>query len=692
MKNRNFALTALSGALCAAFAQMAAAEDNLAEFISPNASSISIGAGNWSDRRMQQGKFDGMRDSGTYGTLDGSYLKRDDATGTWTSLYINNLGLDTVEFGGGYEVQGDWGAKLDYSRIIRENPVTINTGLLGIGTQRQTMKVVTPGAGRDVYLDLTRDGTTVSGFKRFSPELEFKVTFKNEEKEGNRQSGVRAYPTLGSTAGSYPAFVAEPINSTTRQMDASLNYQDKKLSVVAGYYGSWYDNHNTRLDLIGTANGVTEMALSPDNQAHQIYARANYMFTPTTRGLLKVAYTHATQDEKFIPTMNNNVAAWAKKATTGNSLNGEVNTTDVLMSLSSRPMSGLLLKADVSYYERDDQTPVRVTAGAAPGTVYHNNPFDFANTKVKLEADYRLTNLFSLNGGYDYFHQKRSISSQIQAVELFVPYRKTLDEDTYRIALRSSLAEDLSGSIGYSYSDRDGSRYLDANTTVDSATIAPAYIADRKRDKVKLTMDWTVNSALGLQAVYAYSKDKYPTQGERVDGVKEGTSDIFTLDANWAINDNWKANAFYSTEYIRLRVVGPIGPAPVVANWKENTLDRADTFGLGIDGKVNEALKVGAKFEMTNSYGEFKQAPSSASPLPNVENKEKRLNLFGDYAIQKNSSIRLDVIYETYKTDDWQWRFATGNPFSYATEGTRVTNDRDVSATFIGARYTYKFQ
>lgn len=702
MKNRNFALTALSGALCAAFAQMAVAEDNLAEFISPNASSISIGAGNWSDRRMQQGKYDGMRDSGTYGTLDGSYLNRDDATGTWTSLYINNLGLDTVEFGGRYEVQGNWGVELDYSRINRDNPVTINTGLLGLGTQRQTVKIVTPGAGRDVYLDLTRDGTTVSGFKRFSPELELKVSFKNEEKEGNRQWGVRTYRLLGCSSSkgagacvdsSYPAFVAEPINSTTRQMDASLNYQDKKLSVVAGYYGSWYDNHNTRLDVIGTAAGQVTMALPPDNQAHQAYVRANYMFTPTTRGLFKVAYTHATQDEKFIPTLNNNIASWAKLPSTGNSLNGEVNTTDVLMSLSSRAMPGLLLKADASYYERDDRTPVRVTAGTAPGTLYHNNPFDFANTKVKLEADYRLTDLFSLNGGYEYFHQKRSISDQInKAKELFVPYRKTLDEDTYRIALRSSLAEDLSGSIGYSYSDRDGSRYLDASNDVDSATISPAYIADRQRDKVKVTMDWTVNSAFGLQAVYAYSKDKYPTQGARVDGVKEGTSDIFTLDANWTINDSWKANAFYSTEYIRLRVKGPIGPAPVVANWKENTLDRADTFGLGIDGKVSEALTAGAKFEMTNSYGEFKQNPSSASPLPNVENRERRLNLFGDYAIQKNSSIRLDVIYETYKTDDWQWRFATGNPFSYAIEGTRVTNDRDVSATFIGARYTYKFQ
>ena len=146
-----------------------------------------------------------MRDKGSYGTIDGTYLKRDDATGTWTSLYLKNLGLDTAEFGARYEKQGDWGVNFGYSQIKREHPLTINTGLLGIGTERQTITIVAPGAGRDVLLDLRRDGTTLGMFKRFSPELEFRVNFKNETKEGNRQWGVRNYPTLGATGGSFPA-------------------------------------------------------------------------------------------------------------------------------------------------------------------------------------------------------------------------------------------------------------------------------------------------------------------------------------------------------------------------------------------------------------------------------------------------------------------------------------------------------
>ena len=78
--------------------------------------------------------------------------------------------------------------------------------------------------------------------------------------------------------------------------------------------------------------------------------------------------------------------------------------------------------------------------------------------------------------------------------------------------------------------------------------------------------------------------------------------------------------------------------------------------------------------------------------MPAVANRESKLHLFADYALQKNSSVRLDLISEQYRTDDWQWRFSTGAPFSYLSDGTRVLNNPDQSATFVGVRYTYKFQ
>ena len=627
-----------------------------------------------------------MRDKGSYGTIDGTYLKRDDATGTWTSLYLKNLGLDTAEFGARYEKQGDWGVNFGYSQIKREHPLTINTGLRGIGTERQIVTPVAVGAGTDVSLDLRRDGTTLGMFKRFSPELEFRVNFKNETKEGNRQWGVRNYPTLGATGGSFPAFVAEPINSTTRQLDAVINYQDKKLSVTGGYYGSWYNNKNTRLDVIGTAAGVTEMALPPDNQAHQLYVRTNYMFTPTTRALFKLAYTHATQNDPFIATMNNNVATWVPLPSARGSLDGVVDTTDMLLSVSARPLPKLSLRGELSYYDRNDKTEVRIVDRSGG----HNNPFRFTNTKAKFEGDYRLSETYSLKGGVDLFHQRRSISSDIvKTAELWVPYRSSVEEKTYRIDLRRAMSEELSGSVGYSYSKRTGSKYEDVSVGVDSATITPIYIADRERNKIKLAMDWAATKDFGLQASVAYTKDNYPTFGERKDGVREGKSQIFSLDANLAMTDDWKAKAWYSHESIRTNLTGPITGA---TDWVEDSRDKGQSIGLGVDGRISDGFTVGAKLDVTLSRGDFTQTPSSTSPLPAVANRESRLHLFADYALQKNSSLRIDVISERYRTDDWQWRFSTGAPFSYATEGTQVRNNPDESASFVGVRYNYKFQ
>lgn len=698
MKNQTFALTALAAALLSSYAQMAAAaDDELAQYIKPDESSVSLGLGNWSDKRMQQGKFDGMRDKGTYGSVDGSYVKRDDATGTWTSLYLKNLGLNNAEFGAEYEKQGDWGVSLGYSQIRREHPVTINTGLKGIGTQTQTITAVAPGAGSDVLLDLRREGTTIGMFKRFSPELEFKVNFKNEEKEGNRQWGVRAYSLLGCSSAkvagcaallTIPSFVAEPVNSTTRQLDVSLNYQDKALSIAGGYYGSWYNNKNSGLNvLFGT--GSTEMSLPPDNQAHQLHARVNYAFTPTTRGLFKLAYTHATQNDPFMATTNNGVAAWAPLPSTGSSLNGVVDTTDMLFSLSARPMPKLSMRAELSYYDRNDKTPLRIDA-ISGGVNYRNNPFRFTNTKGKLEGDYRLTEDYSLSAGIDYFRQRRRLSDEIVKVnELFVPYRSSIEEKSYRFTLRRAMSEELSGSIGYSHGNRTGSSYDDVNVSVDSATITPIYLADRKRDKWKFALDWAATEKFGMQASYANARDNYPVSGVRKDGVRSGKADIFTLDANLALNDDWKANAWYSRDSNLLSLTGPVTG---VTDWVEDSRDQAQSIGFGIKGKVTGALTLGANLDVTESKGEFKQNPSSASPLPNVTNRETKVALFADYAIEKNSSVRVDLISERYRTDDWQWKFSNGTDFSYATEGTRVSQNSNQSATFVGVRYSYKFQ
>ena len=242
-----FKLSALASALLWAYGVAQAQSDEVRQLSNPD-SWVSLGAGHWSGDRQQQGIYDGMRDNGGYGLLDLNLVRRDNATGTWYTLSGRNLGLDTRELKAEWLRQGDMGAKLEYSRTPRDNPWTFTTGLQGIGTET----MVQSGAGanalasRKIELGTHRDLVSLDLYKSFMPGLDFKLSFKNEDKDGTRHWG----------RGSEPTFAVEPINSTTRQIEAIVEYTGEKLQLSGGYYGTWYDTANT-LSWV-SANGVTQ--------------------------------------------------------------------------------------------------------------------------------------------------------------------------------------------------------------------------------------------------------------------------------------------------------------------------------------------------------------------------------------------------------------------------------------------------
>src|SRR5512134_356565 len=136
-----FRLTALSLALTGA--AQAQEDPALAELTRPE-SEISFGLGYWSKDRPRLGTYDGMNQEGAYGLLDAQIRRRDNATGTWFLLDARDLGLDTPELRGEWLRQGNIGASIEYSRIVRDEPYTVFTAVQGIGTT--TQRVPTPSA------------------------------------------------------------------------------------------------------------------------------------------------------------------------------------------------------------------------------------------------------------------------------------------------------------------------------------------------------------------------------------------------------------------------------------------------------------------------------------------------------------------------------------------------------------------
>lgn len=675
-----FRHTALSAALLAAFGPAVAVGDEVTELTKPD-SGVSVGVGYVNKDNQRFGQYNGLNEKGGYGLLDFYLQKRDEETGTWTRFTGRNVGLDSRELHFEQERQGNWNYSLDYNQIPRLSPYTVNTSLQGIGSNTLTQGT-TASPKRDVQLKTERDITTLGGGKSLGGGFNVRLSFRNEDKDGTRLWG-------GETGGNM-AFIAEPINFNTRQLEASLEYAGEKLQLSGGYYGSMFTNNNASLTIAPApaSNLISPEPLPPGNQSQQAFLSGGYSFTNTTRGNFKVSYTRATQDEQFVfgvPT-----------GTLLNSLtspNARVDTTLAQFGVTARPMPKLSLLANYRYEDRADKTPETpfVTAG---GVGLTNTVFSRTTRGGKLEASYQLPAGYRLTGGVDVNDTTRTVPDV-----RIVSWRQKNDETTYRAEIARSMSETVNGRLALLHSDRNGSDYL--NNVKPGATyttnLAPIIWADRVRDKARLTLDWMPTDPLSLQFIAEDGRDSY--SGLPL-GPQTGKEWFYSVDGTYAFSEGLKANAWVSRNYTRMDQLSQIAnattvdasgtPVPNGTVWGAQLANRGDSAGLGVTGKPTGQLELGASvlYNYDTTYQGMSLATGAAPPqLPDYYYKLVRVQLYGTHALDKKSGVRLDLINDRRTTNDWLW-----TDFVYPQDGTTVRQDTHAVVTFVGVSYYYHFQ
>jgi MtrB/PioB family decaheme-associated outer membrane protein len=696
-----FRLTVMNGALLAALAPAAAVA---AEDPARPVSSIGVGLGYVDSDGARFGQYNGMNESGVYGLLDFSLARRDDATGTWLRFDGRNVGLESRQLRFEHNRQGNWGYFLEFGQIPRYEPYTVTTAVGGIGSNNLVVPT-TPRAGTPFELKTRRDALGLGFEKIFSPEWDFKVRFKNEDKDGARVFGRGTTGGVAGFAGNFE-FTPEPINSTTRQLDAVLSYAGERLKLAGGYYGTMYNNEYAGLNVAGgvaalsapAGTAFTPIALPPDNSSHQFFLSGNYGFTPTTHGNFKVSYATATQDDAFVTGTAVPLAPGI-----GGNLQGKVETTFAQAGIVSRPLAGLALRADLRYEDRDDKTPVlqyfpRPAPASTSTTDGQNEPRSIRTTKGLLEASYLLPHDIRLTGGVDVEEKKRN-TSPVRVVS----YRETTDETSWRVELRRSMSETFTGAISYTYSDRDGSPFVTTtvfNGTAGSNLIAPLHLADRKRDKIRLSANWMPTEPLTISFYADYADDSYGGRDGSGLGPRSGDARNYALDAAYRFTDQWQANAWYNRNEVRAhqatcQAASSVGVCPATAadpRWSANLRNESDSFGVGFHGNPAATITVGADLsysDISDSYDQAALAPATSTvprPLPEITTRLTRLNLFGKYALEKNSGLRLDYIYDRFSTNDWTW-----TTWRYV-DGTTLSQDPNQKVHFIGVSYYYRWQ
>lgn len=726
-----FRLTAVAFAACALCS--AAQAQSEPEGPPPIQATMTVGAGLVDGSRADRalfGQYNGLQgDRHVVGTLGIDYRLRKPEPGSWVDFRAENLLGDTREMHLVWKNPGEWKFMADYAELVHYDPLTLNTGMIGAGTTTPQVVVLPggPGTGSEFELKTKRTGLGVGFSRRINNTMQFEVDLKSENKEGSRLFGVgvncfSAIATCGTTTNTHVGWgllmLPEPISANHSQVEARLSYALNKFRVSAGYYGSFYRNDYATLNPsvpgvlnnplgspLALSSGLQSLlsqpvALSPDNQAHQFDLTGGYTFTDKTQGTFRLGYARATQDSDFV---GNGLAG----APAGiSNLAGKVTTTSARLGITSRPLPKLALLADVRYEDKDDQTPIAYYNYADGNTRYTNRTLPDRRTRGKLQASWQFAGGFLGTVGADYEAIDRGTFTATSAAAGISALRQQTDETSLRAELRRQITEDFSGSVIVSSSRRNGSNWLrdnsgsgvtEVNNPSDAATgffpdaIFMPLLADRQRDKVRFFADWQPSKKLTLQFSAEQGKDRYDTPSAY--GLHDTRVRQYGVDFVYAESFNWNFNGYVSQgaqTFNQSRYAGYVMAF-------ENTSLNA---GFGFTGKIASNFEIGGNLSFSDDKSVYAQtldlfatADSAAllaatGGLPDVVYRQTALKLYGNYALDKRSAVRFDLIHQRNQANDWAWNY-NGVPFAYS-DGTTVMQKPSQHVSFIGLTYIYR--
>lgn len=695
--------------------------------------SASVGIGLVSgDRedRSQYDQYNGLRpDSNAFGIFGADYYRRDDAKGTVIEFQAIDLLNRNRELGLRWKKPGDWKLGAGYSETTRNETAFANTGLVGGGSATPQVVVLPggPGTGSDYDFRIRRSALGFDFSKVISSRVQIEASVKTEKKEGSRLWGIgMACPspiapgcraTNAAEAGWAVLMLPEPVDANHSQLDGRVTYAGDRLNLSAGYYGSFYRNEHGSLNpvvpgalynavgqLLPLSTGLQPLlnnpvALPPDNQAHHLDVTGTYGLSASTKLNFKLAYSQATQHQDFL-------GAGLTGAPVGVAdLGGKVATTLAQVGVTSRPSPKLTLSGNLRYQHKDDDTKLALYNVEGTST-YTNRQLPRTDIQAKAQAGYQITSDWRGTVGIDYHSVDRGTFTPTAAVAGITALRQDTEEAGVRAELRRRMSENLSGAISLETSRRDGSNWLLDNSgrgvteVTDAAAAGFAYnngifmptLADRQRDKLKLSADWQPNEKLALQGVAEVGRDKFTSPSAY--GLRKAAMNSLSLDATYAVNDKWNLNGFVSYGQQELDQARP--EAAFMAF--DNT---ATTLGLGFTGKPMANLEVGGNLSFMDDRSEYAQTLDAGAGgeaaallgatggLPDTVFRQTTLKVFGRYTLDKLSSIRLDLVHQRTKWTDWAWGF-NGVPFAYS-DGTTIVRKPSQNVTFVGLTYVRRW-
>ena len=704
---------------------------------------VTLGVGWVSQSSADFGRYNGMPDAG-FGVLSGWNLQNRDATDSGGTHYLSSTG-DNVDFGFGKVApeasanlkvgdQGAWWLSASYdamtytatdhfTSILDKNgnlspnyqaalvanglyftntttapPASAHFGAFNGTTHLATSNPVTfygPGNQLVENVGTRRDKGAIGAGYQLGSWL-FTTGVSREHKEGTLEQSMT---TGGNNAGmvTFPM----PINYDTDTYTASAAYNSDDLQAIFTYrFSNFTDNNSSGYAFQGwnfaafkntTVSPITftsfaksgVYSLPPSNQAHTFTGEIGYNFDETTRLYGTVVYGLQLQNDPFpaatgLSYVLTNPTLSAELASNPNSLNGLVQTFFGNVTLTSRPLPKVDIKASYTIDARDPQTQSMFVYGDPTDTTAlkfrEAVPESWVKQKVALTASYHILQETQLTVGYTFEDAQRDFAITHHA-----------QDNEASIKVQSSLATNVTGSLGYVHADRtasapDFSLWLVQIQSDCGSTLAtlgcqqiPFYEAARTQDAVTGMVMGMINDKTSLSLFGKFNNDRYnlpaaiynSTVNPSV-GINRDYNIQAGPDLNYQVDTDTAVHVFYTflRTYRAMRALNDQVSTTGGGNfYSEASTYDIHTAGIGGTWRANDKLKFGADYIYSYGAQRFAQSGSwdtneagqtfGGDPSLGTKSSNHQIRIHATYDYTSNMSFYLGYQFNSLDMNDW---------------------------------------
>jgi len=614
---------------------------------------LTAGASYVSEDAATFGDATGYDEKGGYLNVDGSGRYAADAYRL--SWLVEDLGLDSrvVEIEGARP--GTFDYRLAYSQIPRhkfDSTSTIFThasdnllALPSAWTFANTTSGFTDLAQSLVSQDIESERKTLEIGGRYLPTTPFRL-FADYERQEHDGTNI-----LGGSYFTNSSLLPHRFDYQTDQVDAGIRYDADNGYLKLAYYGSFFQDQFLAASWENpfvSAPGAESSALAeaPDSNFQQLMLTGSYRTTALDTSItFSAAMGRGKQDDALLPyTTNPNVITTPLPQS---SLDAEIDTTNLALTVVSRPFPKARVKLAIRYDERDNKTSqlpwTRVIADSfLSGETELNVPYGYDRLRLNASADYRLFDTVRASAGYDYTALDRNLQEVAEQTE---------DTGWGRLDWRPNSYLELTARGGVSRRDNNGydeslAAGLDQNPLMRKYNLAYRY-----QQFGELSASASLPKLpIAISARAFYADDSYSSSQL---GLTDSNELRVAADLSWSVSEKASIYLTGGFEDIDTQQAGSAGFS--TPDWYGDYSDKFDNFGggfrvAGMGGKVDLQL------DYTHAIGTTEidvTGGGGPSQFPDLKTTLDSLQARILYHWSEKLEVGLQLRYENFSTDDW---------------------------------------